>query len=185
MKKHMLAATIAILSAASWQQSAFASPITVDAGWYGFCFAGPGSPATAGCQNAGIGIAGNDITFTAGGPVDLNVTDAFQQGDTFEVIVNGTIYNTDPVAPNSAGLTTDPNAAFADPTYSHISIALPGGGYTVDIFDNANPFGEGGGAYIEAVSASATGVPEPATIALLLAGIAGLFGFAQLRRRSV
>ncbi len=58
--------------------------------------------------------------------VDISVTDAFSKGDYFEVYeVNGvhpTIANligTTPQVPVVSGSVTDPDVAFADPTYSH------------------------------------------------------------------
>jgi len=145
------------------------NPIVVDAGWYGFCFGGAGSPATVGCQNDGIGVTGNDITFTATGPVYLNVTDAFQKGDTFDVYVNGPLsYTTTGVPIDPLGAVTDPNLAFADPTYSHGSVELGAGSYTVDIFANQSPYG-GGGAYVEAVTA-----PEPNSLLLMVIGLIGV-----------
>jgi hypothetical protein len=154
---------------------ATAGPIAVDAGWYGFCFGGtPGSPATAGCQNLGIGTAGNSMTFTASGPVTLQVTDAFAKGDMFDVNVNSVFAFTTSSVPTASSSTTDPNVAFADPTYSHGSITLGAGVYSVDIFTNTSPY-QGGGAYVSVVSA----VPEPAAWLLLASGL----GLLTVRRR--
>jgi hypothetical protein len=176
MKKMLLAgATSGLLLACA--TAANAGPITVGAGWYGFCFAGVGSPATAGCQNSGIGVSGNSTTFTAVGNVDFNVTDAFNKGDTFKVVVNGTPYFTSAV-PAVAGNVSNPAIAFLDPTYSSISIALGAGAYTVDIFDTASPFGSGG-AYLEAV----VGVPEPLTLSLFGVGTAGLVAMRRRKKK--
>jgi len=158
----------------AFSATAQAGPITVDGGWYGFCFSGVGSGATAGCQNSGVGVSGNSTTFTALGNVRFNVTDAFNFGDQFEVIVNGTSYFTSAVA-SAAGSQGNPDIAFADPAYSHASILLGAGVYTVDIFTTVSPFG-GGGAYLQAVSA----VPEPVTLSIFGAG---LLGAAAMRRR--
>src|SRR5262245_58595475 len=90
-------------------------PITIGAGWYGFCFAGPGSPATPGCQNDGIGITGNLITFTALTNVLFQITDAFDHGDNFDVNINsGTLTFTTPAVAVSLGSITNPDLAFAD-----------------------------------------------------------------------
>lgn len=170
-----LACLSIVLAAMAFPVSA--GPIGVDAGWYGFCFGGVGSPATAGCQNDGVGVSGNSTTFTALGPVDLKVTDAFDHGDQFDVFVNSLLAFTTPAVGTSSGSVTDPDIAFADPLYSHAFIALGPGSYTVDVFAAASPFG-GGGAYIEVASAS---VPQPAAWALLSSAL-GLL--ALLRRRS-
>jgi hypothetical protein len=176
MKRLMSAAAAAAMSLLIWQGGALAGPIVVDGGWYGFCFDGPGSAAYDGCQNDGIGTSGNPTTFTAVGPVEFRVTDAFDYGDTFRVNINGTDYFTSP-APTVVGVTSDPDLAFADPDYSKISVLLGPGDYTVEIFAVDSPWG-GGGAYLSVVTTRA--VPEPTSLALLGAGLAGL---ALLRRR--
>jgi hypothetical protein len=152
------------------QISAYANVITVDAGWYGFCFGGSGSGASAGCQNSGIGVSGNPTTFTASYPVEFMITDAFDHGDTFNVWINGVFSFTTPTVTASSGSVGDPDVAFADPLYSHDSILLSAGSYTIDVLANASPWG-GGGAYLQARS-----VPEPTTMLLLGLGLVGLAG---------
>lgn len=151
-------------------------PIVVDAGWYGFCFGGAGSAATAGCQNAATaGTVGNDMTFTAATSVLFNITDAFESGDTFSVFVNGPLALTTPSVPLGNPGVTDPNLAFADPAYSHGSIYLNPGTYTVDVFALDSPYGSGG-AYVEVVS-----TPEPSILLLLGIGLAAIG--TRLRKR--
>ena len=56
MKSIKLAVAGALLAVGG---ASMANPISVDAGWYGFCFGpGAGQPATNGCQNLGVGTAG-------------------------------------------------------------------------------------------------------------------------------
>lgn len=155
--------------------------LIVNAGWYGFCFAGaPGSPATAGCQNEGVGVVGNDITLTAVTRIDLNITDAFETGDSFQVYVDGSLALTTPsVPPLLCGPIPDcgnPDEAFASPAYSHGTVALGPGSYTVDIYVENSPYPDGA-AYVEAISA----VPEPSSILLLLTVLACIGAAVRLR----
>ena len=90
MKSIKLAVAGALLAASG---ATMADPIAVDAGWYGFCFdAGVGQAAFAGgCQNDGVGEAGNPFTFSLSGNGVLKVTDAFLHGDVFDVFVNSVL----------------------------------------------------------------------------------------------
>ena len=169
-------AASALLAAGSG--AAVAGPIVVGAGWYGFCFAGVGSPATAGCQNdATAGVTGNTITFTALSSVVLKVTDAFVHGDEFDVNIFGVGNFATSAVAAGGGTTTNPDLAYADPLYSHGSWFLGAGNYSVDIFANTSPVGAGG-AYVEVMGA----VPEPSTYALLAFGLAGVAAVARRRR---
>lgn len=154
----------------------YAGPITVDAGWYGFCFGGAGSPASEGCQNSGIGECGNPISFTATSAVLFKITDAFDYGDNFQVWINNALALTTPVVESGSGSVSDPDTAFSNPAYSSGSLLLPAGIYTIEVYVVNSPY-SGGGAYLEVETAS---VPEPAT--MLLFG-AGLIGLAGLRRK--
>jgi len=166
MKNHLAICTI-VLACLAVVSPAFGGAIVVDAGWYGFCFEGPGSAANAGCQNQGIGTSGNTFTFTATGPVLFKITDAFSKGDTFLVNIDGgSISFTTPAVPEVAASVEDPDTAFADPTYSHSSVLLGAGAHSVDVFAAASPFG-GGGAYLEVETA----IPEPGTFMLLGGGL--------------
>ncbi len=155
-----------------------ASPITVGAGWYGFCFGDVGTAITAGCQNAGIGTVGDPVTFTAAGSVEFRITDAFQPGDRFQIVIDGGAPMLTSVPSGASAFTVDPNTAFADPAYSHLAVMLGSGAHTVNVTVAASPFGSGGG-YLEVVGSS---VPEPAAFGLLGGGLLLL---GVLRRRRV
>ncbi|MEO8299596.1 MAG: PEP-CTERM sorting domain-containing protein [Burkholderiales bacterium] len=159
---------VALMAGAAVSLNAHATAISVDGGWYGFCFDGTGSAASAGCQNEGVGVAGNSITFSSAVSVTFRVTDAFNAGDTFQVVIDGTPFFTSGV-PTIVASITDPDAAFADSTYSRGSWTLAAGAHSVDVFADASPYG-GGGAYLSAVSA----VPEPTTAVLLGLGLVAL-----------
>lgn len=155
-----------------------AGPIAVDAGWYGFCFGGPGSPAQFGCLNEGVGSTGNPFTFSLVAAGLLKVTDAFDVGDTFDVYINSVLAFTTST-PGSGGGVSDPDVAFASGDYSAGSLALAPGDYSVDILVNQSPFG-GGGAYLE-VESTAPPLPLPGTLALMGLGMAAL-GFRTRKR---
>lgn len=151
--------------------SSVAGPITVDAGWYGFCFAsGAGNPAVSGCQNDGVGSTGNDITFTLTGPGLLKVTDAFVPGDLFDVFVNGLLAFSTSGAGTGPNL-SDPDAAYGSGYYATGSAVLGAGAYTVQVITGTNT--GAGGAYIEVESTTAP-VPEPGALALVGIAMAGL-----------
>lgn len=154
---------------------AHAGPISVDAGWYGFCFAEVGSPATPGCQAQGVGTTGNSITFTTTADSFLMVTDAFGVGDIFDVFINNTFAFTTS-APGTGADIFAPGLAFDSGYYSHGSLLLAAGSYEVDIFATASPFGAGAG-YVQVASA----VPEPAGLLMLATGLLGL-GFARKKK---
>lgn len=168
MKSIKLAVAGALLAASG---ASMADPIAVDAGWYGFCFGGTGSPATNGCQNDGVGTAGNPFTFSLGGDGLLKVTDAFRIGDILDVWVNGVLAFTTS-APGAGAETSAPDVAFGSGYYSAGSLLLGAGNYSVEIFANTSPFG-GGGAYME-VETRGTTVPEPDALALCGLALAAL-----------
>lgn len=128
MKNLMVLAILGI--ALNFVPAASAGVIAVDGGWYGFCFAGPGSPATAGCQNQGVGVTGNTTSFVALGPVLLQITDAFVYGDTFEVVIDAGPSAFTSV-PGSGPTTPNPDLAWTL-DYSKLSVALGAGAHTVD-----------------------------------------------------
>ena len=173
--RSILAGIVTGVSLLALSAPSHAGPITVGS-WVGFCFAGVGSGATAGCQNDASQTSGNSFTFNLLGSGLLRVVDAFNRGDRFDVFDGATLLFSTSLVPIGSGSTTDPDTAFADPTYSSGSILLGSGAHSINIRVTASPFG-GGGAYLEVSNA----VPEPATLSLLGLGLAGL-GFVRRRK---
>jgi hypothetical protein len=157
-----------LFSAVSVSMSA--ASITVGAGWYGFCVGGPGSPATQGCQNEGIGETGNPTTFSSTSPMLFRITDAVDHGDTFDV--SGDFVLSTPDVPIEVGGTFNPDLAWLDPGYSKGSILLAPGSYSVNVFARDSPFGAAAG-YLRVDA-----VPEPATWIL----VGGSFVLLVIRR---
>ena len=154
----------------------FAAPASADAlpesTWTGFVFGGVGS------------VAAPDFTFVSDAPGDtLTVTDAFLKGDSFDVYDFGALIGSTSMVPaSSSNTTSDPDAAFADPTYSHGVFALGVGAHDISLVTSVSPFG-GGGAYLRRDPAMAS-TPEPGTVALLCSmGLTGA-GFLARRKRT-
>lgn len=134
-----------------------AGPITAAGPWNEFSFAGPGSdakectpadPGGAACVPSSAGnsqfVGAPPWTFTA--PSDgatLTVTDAFQVGDTFQVVDNGNpIGNTSAVS-TSGSCGSDPVPCLADPSVSHGVFNLGPGIHKLTIKMLASPFNTG------------------------------------------
>lgn len=135
-----------------------AGPIAVGGPWNEFSFAGPGSdakgcapadPGGAGCVPSSAGnshfIGAPPWTFTA--PSDgatLTVTDAFQSGDTFQVLDNGNpIGSTSAVPTGPANCGSDPVPCLADASFSHGAFNLGPGAHSLTIKMLASPFNAG------------------------------------------
>jgi hypothetical protein len=134
----------------------------------------------------GIGPISNPadgFTVTLSAPTLLDLTDCYVAGDMFSVTVDGgaavdsLFAAPDPAAP----WTGDPDTAWADPQWSHLSILLGPGTHSIAIsltqlalYPDSTPM-ESGTAYIRAES------PEPVTFVLVGFGLIGLAAVSRKR----
>lgn len=162
--------TLAIIAsslAALVSAPAFAeTPLTVEGGWHWFTFGGVGSS-----------FSEQPFTFTLTDAAVLRVTDAYLSGDQFEVFSNGTSLGLTSAATTGFDVMGDYDAAFASDNFSHGQWTLAAGTYSITGTTILSPYNAGGAA----ISLSA--VPEPESIALMLAGVAALG--VSLKRRQV
>jgi hypothetical protein len=147
--------------------------------WYEFGFDPNHAPVAAGCQpndpggvpcRAGIGTVNLDAppwTFTSSTPVALEITDGLLSGDFFDVDDFGTLVGSTPAVPLGVGFCgLDPLICWVDPAMSHASLLLPPGPHSITVLVHpAQILGEG---FFEF-----TAVPEPSSILLIAAGLAG------------
>jgi hypothetical protein len=154
-----------------------ADPILVGAGWTAFSWT----------KGPGVFNDEGPFSFTTTTPATLKVTDAFLDGDRFEVYNDKTLIGTCSKPTDTGTFVGDPDQAFLDPHFSHGTWTLNPGSYalrfkTIEIASGA-PDGEaffrvdGGGG-------GGTGnVPEPGSLALAAFGALGLACRAWKRRR--
>jgi hypothetical protein len=158
---------------------AAAGPITVDAGWYEFGFGGAGTMAGSGAATVPtvpVSNIADDSPWTFSGAATFTVQDLFLSVDRFEVFDFGV----------SLGLTSAPvdggacgaviAACIADARYSRGTFNLGAGAHSITILHTE---GIAGAAVFRADS-----VPEPASLVLLGAGLAGLAVKARRRRKA-
>jgi hypothetical protein len=165
----------------------FGAPIVVgDPLWYEFTWSavntdavGGGVPSSAGNSQA---APGNPWTFSSATPVQLTVTDAFLEGDAFNIFNFGSLLGSTPAVANTgnASFTSDPVVALTIPELSHAVFDLAAGSYSLTVQAYQQAAGTAGGAGF--FRADAAAVPVPPTVFLLGGGLLSLFGW-RLRKQ--
>jgi len=160
-----------------------ASPIVVgNPFWYEFGFTDPGVDATSGAgtipSSGGNSMYAPDPawTFSSPSPVNLTVTDAFLEGDAFNIFDFGVLIGATPAVANTGNDsgTDDPVVALTIPQLSHGVFFLAAGNHSLTIQPYQTVME--GAAFFRTDAI----VPLPDTLLLLGSGLLGLMG---LRRK--
>lgn len=132
---------------------------------------------------AGTTFGSFDFTLTSAGT--FQITDAFLDGDQFEIFINGTSQGlTSTPLDDGQNIAGDYEAAFASSAFSHGSFALGPGTYSVTGVVAQNAAGTSGGGAAVRLLGSVAAVPEPATWAMMMVGFAAIGGSMRHRRKS-
>ena len=164
-------ALLALIAAPSFTR---ATPVNVDGSWNAFTWTG------------GTGVYQNEtpFTFSSATPVILEVTDAFAQGDRFEIYDGATLIGTTSPINGPANFAPDADSAWSMANFSNGTFLLAPGTYslsfkTIQVAEGAPD----GTAYFrlepDIILAE---VPEPTSLALLAMG-GFAFAFRRVRRR--
>lgn len=177
LTKHL--APAAVIALAALAGTAARADVVIGSGWQGdtvddFVIPSESSP----------------FTFTLGaGLYAFTLTDEFGAGDVFTVTVNGGASYTSalPLLTTNFDNSAGPEAPYAtdswlDPTLTRLQITLGAGTYSLNVTDSCGGGCPAGFAYRLDQLAAAPGVPEPATWALLIAGLSAT-GIAMRHRR--
>lgn len=148
--------------------------VTPGSGWDDFGWDGPTLP---------VPIDENPFTFECAGSCTLRITDTFICGDYFEIRDGGDVIGTTPV-PSCTGdpQISDPDAAYADPRFSHASLLLGSGAHSIELFLIGGYYdgdAYSGGAYLR-VDAAALPAAVPALSPMMVGTLVALLGVAGL-----
>jgi hypothetical protein len=157
-----------------------AAPVNLNVGdnWQRFFWEdGIGSRILTGSQDD----PGEGYTITTPEPIYINITDAFQTGDAFDIYVDGALLFSTPNVISEGTYITDPLQAFTNAAFSSGQFVLGAGTHTIDIFlRNARLGTKEGSGFIRAEP-----VPEPTTMLLFGTGIWCIAARYRKRRDSV
>jgi len=179
IRKIVTSAILAGLVFAGLPAPAQATAVNTDT-WYTFGFGLSGTPVFTPPFQLGINPAAFDPgaapwTFTLSGPGEIFVMDLEISGDYFEIFDFGvSLGQTSPGNPGASSVGPDIGLALADPNYGRGTFALGAGAHSITM-QFLGVIENGDGVFI------VREVPEPATLALLGLGLAGL-GFARRRK---
>lgn len=170
--KHCLIAAASAVTLGT--ASAATSALTTDGTWFEFLVGETGDVWRS-------TLDGDPITFTltSASPFTLRLVDVGFAGDRVEVVAGGStvLGTTGAVAADDTLFAFTPDEAFAAPgTWSQGTWLLAAGSYSFSGTATASPFGSA------AWAISAVAVPEPATWAMALGGLAWTAAVAARRR---
>lgn len=181
--RRILHAAFAFLIAGAAAAPLKAAPISTDQ-WYTFGFDGVGSSLSSGLgfilgtNPPSLAAPDPAWTFTNAAPVQLVVSDGFASGDQFSFFDFGVLIGTTSASTSGDQCNEDITACLADDSFSHGSFLLGPGNHSIT---GEQISGITGAGFFQIAS---TTVPEPMSLGLFGAGIAGLAFMRRKRRRA-
>jgi len=155
--------------------------------WYNFAASRIAEGEATGCLvNTCLTPAPNSIfadlpSWDFTGAHRLDVTDAFDTGDIFDIYDNGVLIGTTSFSTVGAfDRYLNPDDAMLDTAYSSGSFLLGEGNHSITIFNNIETTQLGGTAYFRISEVSA--IPVPAAVWLFGSGLIGLAGIARRKK---